>query len=64
MALDLGSSENQTLERYYPGRAVWLLEPDALPPRLTPYHVPVETPPEPAPAPAAPGNRMIMEQVR
>jgi len=64
MALALGAEENETLERYYPGRAVWLLEPDALPPRLTPYHVPVETPPEPAPAPAAPGNRMIMEQVR
>ena len=37
MALDLGPEENQKLERYYPDRAVWLLEPDALPPRLTPY---------------------------
>jgi len=37
MALDLGSEENEALERYYPDRAVWLLEPDALPPRLTAY---------------------------
>jgi hypothetical protein len=67
MALDLGSGENETLEHYYPGRTAWLLEPDALPPRLTPYHPPAETPLAPTPAPAANqqrGNRMTMEQVR
>ncbi len=37
MALDLGPEENETLERYYRDRAVWLLEPDALPPRLASY---------------------------
>jgi hypothetical protein len=33
-ALDLGADEDQQLERYYPGRAVWVVEPDARPPRL------------------------------
>jgi hypothetical protein len=37
MALDLGPVENETLMRNYPERRAWLLEPDALPPRLTPY---------------------------
>jgi hypothetical protein len=36
-ARDLGAQENQKLQRYYPQRAVWLLEPDARPPRLTRY---------------------------
>jgi hypothetical protein len=39
MALDLGAEENGLLERYYPARTAWLLEPDALPPRLTAYPV-------------------------
>jgi hypothetical protein len=34
---DLGPVENQKLEQYYPDRSVWLVEPDALPPRLGPY---------------------------
>jgi hypothetical protein len=37
MALDLGPEDNEKLERYYPDRAVWLLEPDAIPAKLTPY---------------------------
>ncbi len=36
-ALDLGASENEELRRYYPDRTAWLLEPDALPVRLTRY---------------------------
>jgi hypothetical protein len=36
-ARDLGPEENEKLRRYYPGRSAWLLEPDARPPRLTPY---------------------------
>jgi hypothetical protein len=34
-ALDLGPEEDQLLERYYPDRQAWLLEPDARPPQLT-----------------------------
>ena len=34
-ARDLGASEDEKLRRYYPDRAVWLLEPDARPPKLT-----------------------------
>ncbi len=36
-ARDLGATENEKLRRYYPDRGVWLLEPDARPPKLTPY---------------------------
>jgi hypothetical protein len=36
-ARDLGAAEDETLRRYYPDRTAWLLEPDARPPRLTPY---------------------------
>lgn len=36
-ARDLGQIENEKLRRYYPHRAVWLLEPDLRPPRLSPY---------------------------
>jgi hypothetical protein len=37
MALELNPDDNDALERYYPGRTVWLLEPDLVPPRLRPY---------------------------
>ncbi len=36
-ARDLGPQENDKLRALYPGREVVLLEPDARPPRLTPY---------------------------
>ncbi|MGA8026300.1 MAG: hypothetical protein WB992_04090 [Bryobacteraceae bacterium] len=36
-ARDLGAVENENLERYYPDRTVWLLEPDARPPKLSRY---------------------------
>jgi hypothetical protein len=34
-ALDLGPAEDERLRHYYAGRAAWLLEPDASPPRLS-----------------------------
>ena len=36
-ARDLGEAEDEKLRSYYPDRAVWLLEPDFRPPRLTPF---------------------------
>jgi len=36
-ARDLGAQEDDKLRKYYPARAVWLLEPDARPPSLTRY---------------------------
>lgn len=39
-ALDLGAEENTRLQQYYPDRRVWMLEPDRVPPRLTPYPSP------------------------
>ncbi len=47
-AHDLGSSEDQKLLRYYPDRTAWLLEPDAMPPKLGPYRA--EEPPKPPPS--------------
>jgi hypothetical protein len=39
-ARDLGEAENEKLLRYYPQRTVWLLEPDAKPPKLAGYSGP------------------------
>jgi hypothetical protein len=36
-AIDLGAKEDDALRRYYPSRQAWLLEPDAHPPKLTPW---------------------------
>jgi hypothetical protein len=44
-ARDLGAQEDRKLTGYYPGRSVLLLEPDARPPRLSPYEL--ELQPEP-----------------
>ena len=41
-ALDLGPEETDRLRHYYPQRNVWLLEPDRVPPRLTPYPSPTQ----------------------
>jgi hypothetical protein len=50
-ARDLGS-QDQELLHYYPDRTAWLLEPDATPPKLSPYHV--EQPPRAPLAPSVP----------
>jgi hypothetical protein len=50
-ALDRGASENEKLRHYYPDRTDWLLEPDAHPPKLTPYE---PEPPTPALEPERP----------
>jgi len=70
-ARDLGSSEDQKLLHYYPDRAAWLLEPDATPPKLSPYRAeeqPKSVPPPAAPAPKAPAKNaplpLRFEQVR
>lgn len=38
-ALELAPDDNAKLKSYYPDRTVWLLEPDAIPPKLVPYPV-------------------------
>src|SRR5579871_4446806 len=47
-ARDLGAADDEQLHRYYPDRTALLLEPDATPPKLSPYRV--EAPIVPAPA--------------
>jgi hypothetical protein len=57
-ARDLGDSEDQKLQHYYPGRTAWLLEPDATPPKLAHFQaepVPQKTAPlPPTPNPQTP----------
>ncbi len=53
-ARDLGAGEDQKLQHYYAGRTAWLLEPDATPPKLSPYRVEEAPKPPPAPPPATP----------
>ncbi len=52
-ARDLGASEDQKLLDYYPSRSAWLLEPDAMPPKLTRYQI---EPEQPKPAPPVPAS--------
>ncbi|HEX4137689.1 MAG TPA: hypothetical protein VHY84_23975 [Bryobacteraceae bacterium] len=52
-ARDLGDAEDQKLLHYYPNRTVLLLEPDARPPRLTPWH------PEPSKPPDKPQQKTV-----
>jgi hypothetical protein len=39
-ARDMGASDNLELIRYYQNRKAWLVEPDAVPARITPYSAP------------------------
>lgn len=69
-ARDLGSRENEKLQRYYSGRSVWLLEPDARPAHISPYVAEPQPPanaPEPAKQPQPPKKQpppLRFEQVR
>jgi hypothetical protein len=65
-ARDLGSSEDQKLVRYYPDRNAWLLEPDAIPPKLSRYQPELEQPkttPAPTNAPPAKAPPLHFEEV-
>ncbi len=53
-ARDLGPVEDQKLLHHYPDRTAWLLEPDAMPPKLSPYNVEEQQKPAPPPAPPPP----------
>jgi hypothetical protein len=66
-ARDLGDSENQKLEHYYPDRKLLLLEPDSRPPRLGPYQPEPPSPTVPPTSPARPRQthpKIELEQVR
>jgi hypothetical protein len=39
-AQDAGAADNLELIRYYPNRNVWLVEPDVIPARISPYPIP------------------------
>jgi hypothetical protein len=56
-ARDLGPTENLKLQHYYSDRTVWLLEPDARPPKLSHYEA------EPPP-PSSQPSPLRLEQVR
>jgi hypothetical protein len=50
-ALDRGAAENESLRHYFSDRTVWLLEPDARPPRLSPFQQEQQPAQKPAPEP-------------
>jgi hypothetical protein len=58
-ARDRGNAENEKLQHYYPDRAVWLLEPDASPLKLSRYE-----PEPPSPPPPTRPQPLRLEQVR
>ncbi len=60
-ARDLGDGENEKLRAYYPNRTAWLFEPDARPPRLSPY-VPEGGPEQVAAPSAEPANALRKEK--
>jgi hypothetical protein len=65
-ARDLGAAENEKLLAYYPDRNAWLLEPDARPPKLSPYQVPaplqmLTTPAPPSESTPAPKKRPTLK---
>jgi len=60
-ARDRGDAEDQMLLRYYPDRTVLLLEPDARPPRLAPWHPEPPKPPEKPPGKKVP--KIVFEPV-
>jgi hypothetical protein len=66
-ARDLGVAENEKLLSYYPDRKAWLLEPDARPPKLSPYQPvqlqqPIATPAQPTELkPAVPKKRPMLK---
>ncbi len=62
-ARDLGDAENEKLRRYYPRRAVWLLEPDFPLPRLRRYPPPAPAPP-PSPTPTPKPRKSPFIEVR
>ncbi len=39
-AREMDAAENLELIRYYPGRRVWLVQPDRQPPEISPYPMP------------------------
>ena len=65
-ARDLGPTENENLVRHYPDRKVWLLEPDARPPKLSRYESePAKEPQKPVnPQDKTPSPPLRFEQVR
>jgi len=62
-ARDLGDTEDQNLLHYYPGRTILLLEPDARPPKLTPYKPAPPKPPEKKEEPQPPSG-IVFEPVK
>jgi hypothetical protein len=60
-ARDLGDTEDRQVLHYYPDRTVLLLEPDARPPRLTPYRPEAPKPPEKPPEKTVP--KIVFEPI-
>jgi hypothetical protein len=68
-ARDLGVVDNEALRAYYPDRKAWLLEPDARPPKLSPYERPEQAPSPPQTTeqkatPPSPRKTLHFEEVK